>query len=43
MATSWAKFATDATNAAMKILGPQVEISDMIPALDKAWDAHHDA
>jgi hypothetical protein len=27
----------------MNILGPQAKIPDMIPALDKAWDAHHDA
>jgi hypothetical protein len=27
----------------VKILGPQATIPDMIAALDKAWDAHHDA
>lgn len=43
MATSWEKFDPDATKAAMKILGPQAKIPDMIPAMDKAWETSHDA
>jgi hypothetical protein len=43
MATSWEKFDSDATKAAMKILGPQAKIPDMIPAMDKAWESWHDS
>ena len=43
MATSWEKFDSDVAKAAMKILGPQAKIPDVIPAIDKAWTESFDA
>jgi hypothetical protein len=42
MAYSWEKFDPDVAKAAMKILGPQAKIPDVIPAIEKVWDRSHD-